>query len=291
MAANLITYADGVVSPFLDGIMQELYTSGGGVITGGTITISGASTLHITQTHGALCGREFSIDDGDYSVPLSSSGTKLGRIYLHMDLANTAVPLEVLVETGSTLTPVIQDDDVNETDGTYEINLATFEVDESTIKNLTNVAPAIKIMLERTLQTVADCALSTDPQDIAGAAVVSSLNSKIAQTDGVSVNLSSAKTLQTSLNELFALVDQTKIKYSSKFIYNYGGGSYSALSLMYVAANTYEFSQAETSSSGVRALVAYIRNTGSGMYQNIGTTYNDLTNTYGVNGRSFEIYY
>ena len=120
---------------------------------------------------------------------------------------------------------------------------------------------------------------------------VSTLNSKIAQTDGVSVNLSSAKTLQTSLNELFSLVDQTKIKYSSKFIYNYGGGSYSALSLMYAATNTFEFSQAETSSSGVRALVAYIRNAGSGMYQNIGTTYNDLTNTYGVNGRSFEIYY
>ena len=117
------------------------------------------------------------------------------------------------------------------------------------------------------------------------------LNSKIAQTDGVSVNLSSSKTLQTSLNELFALIDQTKIKYSTKFIYNYGGGSYSALSLMYVASNTYEFSQAETSSSGVRALVAYIRNTGSGMYQNIGATYNDLTNTYGINGRSFEIHY
>jgi len=178
MAANLITYADGVVSPFLDGIMQELYTSGGGVITGGTITISGASTLHITQTHGALCGREFSIDEGDYSVPLSSSGTKLGRIYLHMDLANTAAPLEVLIETGASLTPVVQDDDVNETDGTYEINLATFEVDESTIKNLSIVAPSLKTLLGKTLQTINDCALSTDPQDIAGAAALSALNSK-----------------------------------------------------------------------------------------------------------------
>lgn len=179
MAATLITYADGVVTPFLDGIMQELYTSGGGIITGGTITISGASTLHITQAHGALCGREFSIDDGDYSVQLSSSGTKLGRIYLHMDLSNTANPLEVLIETGSSLTPVQQDADVNETNGVYEINLATFDVDESTISNLASVAPTIKTLAERTLQTVSDCVNSTDPQDIAGAAAVSMLNSKL----------------------------------------------------------------------------------------------------------------
>lgn len=179
MAANLITYADGVVTPFLDGIMQELYTSGGGIITGGTITISGASTLHITQTHGALCGREFSIDDGDYAVPLSSSGTKLGRMYLHMDLANTATPLEVLIETGSALTPVVQDDDVNETNGIYEINLALFEVDESTIKNLEIAAPVIKSLADKTLQTLNDCELSTDPQDIAGAAVIRTLNSNI----------------------------------------------------------------------------------------------------------------
>lgn len=183
MAANLITFANGVVTPFLDGIMQELYTSGGGIITGGTITISGASTLHITQTHGALCGREFSIDDGDYTVQLSSSGTQLGRIYLHMDLSNTATPLEVLVETGASLTPVVQDANVNETNGVYEINLATFDVDESTISNLVNVAPTIKTLSERTLQTVADCTNSTDPQDIAGAAVISTLNSNLTQVD------------------------------------------------------------------------------------------------------------
>lgn len=202
MAANLITIDAGVVSPFLDAIMQELYTSGGGIITGGTITISGASTLHITQTHGALCGREFSIDDGDYTVQLSSSGTLLGRIYLHMDLANVATPLEVLVETGASLTPVVQDANVNETNGVYEINLATFEVDESTISNLVNVAPTIKTLGERTLQTVADCTNSTDPQDIAGAAVISTLNSKFAWTSLTPVTGATPVQLPNAFNEV-----------------------------------------------------------------------------------------
>lgn len=200
MAANLITIDAGVVSPFLDAIMQELYTSGGGIITGGTITISGASTLHITQTHGALCGREFSIDDGDYTVQLSSSGTLLGRIYLHMDLANVATPLEVLVETGASLTPVVQDANVNETNGVYEINLATFEVDESTISNLVNVSPTIKTLGERTLQTVTDCTNSTDPQDIAGAAVISTLNSNFIKHDTITGSTNAAAQFASNLS-------------------------------------------------------------------------------------------
>ena len=86
------------------------------------------------------------------------------------------------------------------------------------------------------------------------------------------------------------MIDETKIKYSSKFIYDYGNGAFSVLSFIYKAPGTYEFSQAETSSSGVRALAAYL-STNCGMYQNIGTQYTDLSNTYGVNGRSFSIYY
>ena len=143
---ELITFANKTVSPVYDAIIQELYTDGGGVITGCTVTIKDANHLHITEGYGVLCGREFKIVASDIPVQLSSSGNLNGRLYLHMDLSLATDPITLLVETGSTLTPVQQDANVNTTNGVYEINLATFDVGTSAISNLQDVAPkAVKI--------------------------------------------------------------------------------------------------------------------------------------------------
>ena len=143
---ELITFANKTVSPVYDAIIQELYTDGGGVITGCTVTIKDANHLHITEGYGVLCGREFKIVASDIPVQLSSSGNLNGRLYLHMDLSLATDPITLLVETGSTLTPVQQDANVNTTNGIYEVNLATFTVGTSAISNLQDVAPkAVKI--------------------------------------------------------------------------------------------------------------------------------------------------
>ena len=143
---ELITFANKTVSPVYDAIIQELYTDGGGVITGCTVTIKDANHLHITEGYGVLCGREFKIVASDIPVQLSSSGNLNGRLYLHMDLSLATDPITLLVETGSTLTPVQQDANVNTTNGVYEINLATFDVGTSAISNLQDVSPkAVKI--------------------------------------------------------------------------------------------------------------------------------------------------
>jgi hypothetical protein len=60
-----------------------------------------------------------------------------------MDLSDTDEPISFMVETANSLTPVIQDSDVNINNGVYEINLATFDVDTASISNLVNVAPVI----------------------------------------------------------------------------------------------------------------------------------------------------
>lgn len=99
--------------------------------------------LHVASGHGALCGRKFTIEETDVPVVLASTGTLLGRIYIHMDLSDTDEPISLEIETGSALAPVIQQQDVNIIDGVYEINLATFDVDTATISNLENVAPFI----------------------------------------------------------------------------------------------------------------------------------------------------
>lgn len=202
---KLVTFAGETVTPTYDAIMQELYTNGGGIITGATVTIKDANTLHIADGYAAICGREVKIFASDIPVTLSSSGTLNGRLYLHMDLSQPTNPLTLLTEVAASLTPVQQDANVNTTNGIYEINLATFSVGTSAISNLVSVAPTIKNINARTLQTVNDCVLSTDPQDIAGAAVVSALNSKLnnyvkrAQISISSIGAGVGKTGSTSI--------------------------------------------------------------------------------------------
>lgn len=138
---SLVTASGRTVTPKDDGIIYEVFSPGNGIIYGGAVTIKDSSTLHITAGHGIVCGRKFTIDDSDIPVALSGSGSLLGRLYIHLDLADAADPITLLVETGESLTPVVQDADVNINNGVYENNIATFDVDTVTISNLVDVAP------------------------------------------------------------------------------------------------------------------------------------------------------
>lgn len=191
---KLITFADSEVTATDDAYVYETATGAGGIINGSVVTIKSASELHITGGNGILCGRKFTIYDSDIPVTLSASGSLLGRLYIHMDLSNASDPITLEVETGASLTPCVQDADVNATNGIYEVNLATFDVDTSTISNLVDVAP--KTGPHTVLNTIEDCVASTNPNDIAGASCISLLNSNIAKNDlDANVDLSSYTSL------------------------------------------------------------------------------------------------
>ena len=139
----LKTFAASTIAPVDDAVIQEVYTGDGGIISGATVTIKDANTLHITGGYGALCGREFQIFASDIPVVLSSSGNLNGRLYVHMDLSQSTNPIQLLTEVAASLTPCVQDADVNLTNGIFEINLATFTVGTSAISGLADVAPKL----------------------------------------------------------------------------------------------------------------------------------------------------
>lgn len=139
---SLVTYAGQTVTPLDDALVYETAINQSGMIYGGTVTIKSANNLHISSGHGIVCGRKFTIFDSDIQVALSSSGTLLGRLYVQLDLSNVGTPIQLLVETGASLTPVQQDNNVNIMNGVFEFNIATFTVDTSTISNVIMVAPS-----------------------------------------------------------------------------------------------------------------------------------------------------
>lgn len=145
MAENikLVTWNAQTVTPLDDALIYDNAIGNSGFFIGGEVTIQSRNVLHIAAAHGIVCGRKFTITASDISIGLTTGSTLNGRLYLHLDLANASEPVQLLTETGASLTPVIQQENVNTNNGIFEFNIALFELNESTIFNLQNVTPKV----------------------------------------------------------------------------------------------------------------------------------------------------
>lgn len=122
-------------------LFMQTVTSQSGLFYGCEVTLKDENTLHISTGEGIACGRIFRIMDMDYPVELSASGDLLGRLYVHIDTALDDTPAQLMDVQGSTLPALIQEDDMNQSTGVYEIELATFSINELGISNLEFTAP------------------------------------------------------------------------------------------------------------------------------------------------------
>lgn len=139
---SLITFSGSLVTPQHDALIHE-GAVGNGVFFGCNVEKMGETGLHIYHGIGIVHGREFEIEDHDISLSeLPSSGTHDGRVYIHIDLTNSDEPIELITEHGSTLTPLVDNPDINETSGATDYLLATFKVSSTAISNLENVFKA-----------------------------------------------------------------------------------------------------------------------------------------------------
>lgn len=114
-----------------------------GIFYGCNVTIKDESTLHVTTGVGIANGRTFDVTDDDYPVELTGGGSMVGRIYVHVDLADVDTPAQILVVKGATLPALVQDTDMNESTGVWDLELATFDVDASEISNLVYTASGV----------------------------------------------------------------------------------------------------------------------------------------------------
>lgn len=122
-------------------LFMQTVTSQSGLFYGCEVTLKDENTLHVSTGEGIACGRIFRIVDMDYPVELSASGDLLGRLYVHIDTALDDTPAQLMDVQGSSLPALIQEDDMNQSTGVYEIELATFSINELGISNLEFTAP------------------------------------------------------------------------------------------------------------------------------------------------------
>lgn len=159
---TLITFNGQNVSPIDDALIYDAAVNGDGLFYGGEVTIKNANTLHISAGHGIIAGRKFTLVDSDIQLSLTTGGTQKGRVYMHLDLSNTADPCDVKTETGTSISPPQQDADVNIFNGIYEFDLAYFDISQTSISNLQVVTPYVNA--DGILSTIADIAKSPTEQ-------------------------------------------------------------------------------------------------------------------------------
>lgn len=150
MASNIVlkTFAagddgQGTVTPQDDALIYQNAISMNGIFSGAAVTLSEANVLHVAAGFGIIGGRFFEINESDVTVELSSSGTLLGRLYIHLELTNADVPISINVATGASLPALVGDPDLNINDGAFDLELATFNVSEVTISDIVNTFPTI----------------------------------------------------------------------------------------------------------------------------------------------------
>ena len=143
MSIQLVTYANQTVTPMNDAIIYEKAVNQNGIFNGCNVTVT-SNEVHITGGYGLVCGREFIINSEAITVTLAPSGTLLGRLYVRLDLADADAPIQLLTVTGNTLPALVQDADVNYTNGVYEMELATFNVGVSALSDVVETYETIR---------------------------------------------------------------------------------------------------------------------------------------------------
>ena len=134
----------GTVTPQDDALIYQNAIPMNGIFSGATITLSEANVLHVAAGFGIIGGRFFEINESDITAELSSSGTLLGRLYIHLELTNADVPISINVAAGASLPALVGDPDLNINDGAFDLELATFNVSEITISDIVNTFPTVR---------------------------------------------------------------------------------------------------------------------------------------------------
>lgn len=148
--ANIVlkTYAagennQGSVTPQNDALIYQAAIPMNGIFSGAVITLSSANVLHVAAGMGIIGGRFFEVLESDIPVQLSVSGDLLGRLYIHLDLSNADNPIEINAVTGASLPALQGDPDLNISNGVFDMELCTFDINELTISNIVQTFPTI----------------------------------------------------------------------------------------------------------------------------------------------------
>lgn len=197
MSINLVQWEGSTVTPKLDAIM---YDDGSyGIIKGCAITHQGTNLLKIANGFIKIAGRLIEIAEETIQCQVSASGTVNGQLWIRLDLSSVT-PAVFMTEAAAVLTPLTQNADCNFQNGIYELQLATYNIDESVITNLVETAPELE-RLRTALENIDLDASNVTYHSTTVEAELDEINDNLAQTP-ITVGGITMDTINEKLNYL-----------------------------------------------------------------------------------------
>lgn len=148
---TLKQFDGSTVTPKDDAIMYDYFGGETGLLEGCDLTHTGAGQIRIGAGRGIIKGRQFVVQEHTINVTLSSDSDIPGRVYIRMDLSDTSEPVKILHVTAAVLPDLEQDENCNNDNGVYEIELGIYTASKLTISNLEKTISRISPKLAKNM--------------------------------------------------------------------------------------------------------------------------------------------
>lgn len=184
MGAIILKQFDGsAVSPRDDAILYNAIIKNNGIFKGVEITHLGAGQLKIGEGTGIIKGRLFEFEEQIINCELGSNEGLKGRLYLRMELSAIDNPIQIKSVAAETLPDLVQEEDCNYTNGTYEMELCTYDVSDIALSNLKITYGVIENVAD-ILKTWEEIMANTAEGKLVDALMIKELNNGLTASNG-----------------------------------------------------------------------------------------------------------
>lgn len=159
MSIFLKRYHNMVITPQDDRILFDSIFDDYGLIYGGSAVMSASNKIHVGNARGFIKGSEVIIEDDDIAVELSDSGSKPGRLKIVVDYSDSSNPVKFESEVADSFPSLEQDNNINHTNGRYEVVFATYTAAETVISDVHLVMPTMQSVKEKLVALNTDIAV------------------------------------------------------------------------------------------------------------------------------------
>lgn len=136
MSIELIRRSGQTIQPIKDIRLFTKIFAEACVLEGCELTYLGTNQIRISAGTMLVCGGDISIAQEDISVELAESGTLPGRLYVHIDLSDTENPVSFSSVASDPLPALVQNSELYEENGIYDMELATYTAGTVAITDL-----------------------------------------------------------------------------------------------------------------------------------------------------------
>lgn len=138
------------ITPSDDAILYDNIIRHNGILRGCELTCLGGNMIRIGEGRGIIKGRDFIINEETILATLSASGTRQGRLLIHVDLMDVQEPIKFQTQIGTndTLPQLVKNEDINYEAGIYQLELATYTASEIMLTDFKRTVPDLKSWMQ-----------------------------------------------------------------------------------------------------------------------------------------------